>query len=146
MGTKMTHRILRGIVAALFLAATAGAAPPDTPPATGTKAGSITALLPVANIVRGPAKQEVTAIAKKGDEVVWNDLVRTDKGGRARITLMDQSILSVGSQAELRIIKSDAKSQQTSIEVGYGRVRMEVTPSPSRAETSRSRPRPLSPA
>jgi hypothetical protein len=70
----------------------------------------------------------VTTVAKKGDDVIWNDVVRTDKGGRARITLLDQSILSVGSQAELRIIKHDAKSQQTSIEVGYGRVRMEVTP------------------
>ena len=109
------------------MAARAGAAPPDTPPA-GTKAGSITALLPLANIVRGPAKPPATLVAKKGDDVIWNDLVRTDKGGRARITLLDQSILSVGSQAELRIIKSDAKSQQTSLEVDYGRVRMEVTP------------------
>ena len=128
MGTKMTNRIVWGVVAALALVATAGAAAPDTPAPTGTKAGSITALLPLANIVRGPAKQEVTAVAKKGDDVVWNDLVRTDKGGRARITLLDQSILSVGSQAELRILKHDPKSQQTSIEVGYGRVRMEVTP------------------
>ncbi|HVP52409.1 MAG TPA: FecR domain-containing protein, partial [Terriglobales bacterium] len=123
----MRHRMARGVMAALVLAASAAAAP-DTPPAAGTKAGAITALLPTANIVRGPAKQPVTVVAKKGDEVVWNDLVRTDKGGRARITLLDQSILSVGSQAELRIIKSDPKSQQTSIEVGYGRVRMEVTP------------------
>jgi hypothetical protein len=116
------------VVVALLLVASVHAAPPDTAPAAGSKAGSVTALLPVANIVRGPAKQEVTTVAKKGDDVVWNDLVRTDKGGRARITLLDQSILSVGSQAELRIIKHDAKSQQTSIEVGYGRVRMEVTP------------------
>jgi len=128
MGTRMRHLIASCVIAALFLAASAGAEPPDTPPATGTKAGNITALLPTANIVRGPAKQVVTNVAKKGDEVIWNDVVRTDKGGRARITLMDQSILSVGSQAELRIIKHDAKSQQTSIEVGYGRVRMEVTP------------------
>jgi len=129
MGTKtrkMRDRIVWGAVAAL-LAVAAHAAPPDAP-VPGPKAGSITALLPTANIVRGPAKQEVTAVAKKGDDVAWNDVVRTDKGGRARITLLDQSILSVGSQAELRIVKHDAKSQQTSIEVGYGRVRAEVAP------------------
>lgn len=128
MGTRMRHLIVSSLVAALFLAASAGAAPPDTPPPAGTKAGSITALLPTATIVRGPVQQPVTSVAKKGDDVLWNDVVRTDKGGRARITLLDQSILSVGSQAELRIIKHDAKSQQTSLEVGYGRVRMEVTP------------------
>jgi len=130
MGTKtkkMRDRIVWGAVAALLLAVGAQAAPPDAP-VPAPKAGSVTALLPTANIVRGPAKQEVTAAAKKGDDVVWNDVVRTDKGGRARITLLDQSILSVGSQAELRIVKHDAKSQQTSIEVGYGRVRAEVTP------------------
>jgi hypothetical protein len=130
MGTKtkkMSDRIVWGAVAALLLAVGAQAAPPDAP-VPAPKAGSVTALLPTANIVRGPAKQEVTAVAKKGDDVVWNDVVRTDKGGRARITLLDQSILSVGSQAELRIVKHDAKSQQTSIEVGYGRVRAEVAP------------------
>ena len=125
MGAGMTRRIVIAIVA-LLLGASSAAAPPDAPPAN--KAGNISALLPLANVVRGPAKQEVITAAKKGDDVIWNDLVRTDKGGRARITLLDQSILSVGSQAELRIIKHDAKSQQTSIEVGYGRVRMEVTP------------------
>lgn len=127
VGRGMTRRTLWIAIVALLLAVAAQAAPPDAP-VPGPKAGNITALLPTANIVRGSAKQQVAAIAKKGDNVVWNDLVRTDKGGRARITLLDQSILSVGSQAELRIIKSDAKSQQTSIEVGYGRVRAEVAP------------------
>jgi len=127
MGTRMRNRTIWGLAALLLLAGAAQAAPPDAP-VPAPKAGNITALLPTANIVRGPAKQEVTALAKKGDDVAWNDLIRTDKGGRARITLLDQSILSVGSQAQLRVIKSDAKSQQTSIEVGYGRVRMEVTP------------------
>ena len=125
MGTRIMRRIF-WIAIALLVVASAQAAPPDAPPAN--KAGNVTALLPLANFVRGPAKQEVVTVAKKGDDVIWNDLVRTDKGGRARITLLDQSILSVGSQAELRIIKHDTKSQQTSIEVGYGRVRMEVTP------------------
>jgi len=127
MGTRMRDGIIRNAATLLMLAVAAQAAPPDTA-AAGPKAGNITALLPTANILRGPAKQPVTSVAKKGDDVVWNDLVRTDKGGRARITLLDQSVLSVGSQAELRIIKSDAKSQQTSIEVGYGRVRAEVAP------------------
>ncbi len=107
------------------MAAAAGGPTPDTPP-IGQKAGKITALLPTAHVIRGAGKAAVTTDAKKGDELVWQDLVKTDKGGRARITLNDQSILSLGSQAELRIIKQDASAQQTSLEMNYGRVRAQV--------------------
>lgn len=92
----------------------------------GPRAGSITALLPVAKITRGTGRNRAILEAKKGDNVVYNDLVRTEKGGRARITLADQSILSLGSQAELRIIRHDARTQQTTLQLGYGRVRAEV--------------------
>ncbi len=92
----------------------------------GQRAGSITALLPVAKITRGTGRNRAILEAKKGDNVVYNDLVQTEKGGRARITLADQSILSLGSQAELRIIKHDARTQQTALQLGYGRVRAEV--------------------
>src|ERR1700761_4369998 len=120
----MTKRVrLLWFLAALIATA---AMPAWAAPATPPKAGSITALLPVAKIIRGTGKQAVTTDAKKGDPLVWNDLVKTEKGGRARITLADQSILSLGSQAELRIVKHDAKSQQTALEMAYGRVRAQV--------------------
>lgn len=112
-------------IALLTSAVPSWAAPANTPP-TGPKAGTITALLPVADITRGAGKKAVTTAAKKGDVLVWNDLIKTEKGGRARITLTDQSILSLGSQAQLRIVKHDAKSQQTTLEMAYGRVRAEV--------------------
>ncbi|ABF40347.1 hypothetical protein Acid345_1345 [Candidatus Koribacter versatilis Ellin345] len=96
-------------------------------PTPGTKAGSVTALLPVAHVSRVVNKANVVKDAAKGDDVYWNDVVRTEKGGRARITLNDQSILSLGSQAELHVIKHDAKTQQTQLELTYGRVRAEVT-------------------
>ena len=106
----------------------AAAAPPAPAPtsAKGTKAGSITALLPIARIVRGAGRNASTTDAKKGDEVIWNDLIRTERGGRARITLVDQSILSLGSQSDLRIVKHDARSQQTALTMTYGRIRAEV--------------------
>ncbi len=103
------------------------AAPPKEPATRVTKAGSITALLPVAQIVRGAGRTAVTTEAKKGDDVAWNDLVKTLRGGRARITLSDQSILSLGSQAELRVVRHDTASQQTALQLGYGRLRAEVT-------------------
>jgi|GEM_PF-3922519 len=100
------------------------ARPAQTPAAQ--KAGSVTALLPITHIVRGLGRTATTVEAKKGDDLVWNDLVRTERGGRVRITLLDQSVLSLGSQAELRIIKHDTRSQQTALQLGYGRVRAEV--------------------
>lgn len=93
---------------------------------TTQKAGTISALLPSAKILRGRGRNVSTLEAAKGAEVVWDDLVRTEKGGRARVTLNDQSILSIGSQAELRIVKHDARSQQTALELAYGRVRAQV--------------------
>lgn len=122
--------LLRVVCAAMWLALAvpSWAVPPKDPaPAAGEKAGNITALLPLGHVVRGLGKQQVSTEAKKGDDLIWNDVVRTDKGGRARITLLDQSILSLGSQAELRILKHDPKSSQTSLELGYGLLRSEVT-------------------
>ena len=107
------------------MAASQPPAPAPTSP-KGTKAGSITALLPIARIVRGAGRTATTTDAKKGDEVIWNDLIKTERGGRARITLADQSILSLGSQSDLRIVKHDARSQQTALTMTYGRVRAEV--------------------
>src|SRR3954462_4093846 len=126
----MTKRLLLWVATiALFgISATSAWAKPAPKPAPNVpaKAGQITALLPVAKILRGSGKTAATTDAKKGDELVWNDLVKTEKGGRARITLTDQSILSLGSQAELRIVKHDPRAQQTTLQMAYGRVRAQV--------------------
>ncbi|MCU1308876.1 MAG: hypothetical protein JWO20_1, partial [Candidatus Angelobacter sp.] len=98
----------------------------QTKPPSGAKAGSITALLPVATIDRGTGRTKTTVEAKKGDDIIWNDLIKTQKGGRARITLTDTSVLSLGSQAELRVLKHDSRTQQTALQLAYGRVRAEV--------------------
>ena len=109
-----------------FVVPAAAATPPAPAPARGEKAGSITALLPIARIQRGAGKAMVINEAKKGDEIIWNDNIKTERGGRARITLNDQSILSLGSQAELRVVKHDSRSQQTALALQYGRIRAEV--------------------
>jgi len=92
----------------------------------GRKAGNVSALLPVAKITRGIGQTRSVTEAKKGDEVQWQDLIQTEKGGRARILLEDQSVISLGSQAELRIMQHNRASQQTSMQLTYGRVRMQV--------------------
>ena len=129
MKTLRLTRLMAPLVFVVALSNFGAAAPaPDVPvPASGQKAGKITALLPTAHIVRGEGKKAVTTEATRGEDVIWQDLVTTEKGGRARITLTDQSILSLGSQAQLRIVKHDARAQQTTLEMTYGRVRAQVS-------------------
>jgi hypothetical protein len=88
------------------------------PPAGGQRAGQINALIPAAT------KNEQVTKAK--DELDWNDLLKTATSGRVRAGLDDGSILSVGSNSELRVLQHDAVSQQTSLEMNAGRLRSKV--------------------
>ncbi|MGA8539716.1 MAG: FecR family protein, partial [Terriglobales bacterium] len=63
---------------------------------------------------------------KAKDSLAWNDLLKTDAQGRLRAGLTDGSILSLGSNSELRVVQHDATSQQTSIEMNYGKLRNQV--------------------
>ena len=86
--------------------------------AGGQNAGQISALIPSATRNSIPAKVK--------DDLVWNDLLKTEQKGRVRASLADGSILSVGSNSELRVVQHDAASQQTSLEVDFGKVRSKV--------------------
>jgi hypothetical protein len=88
------------------------------PPAGGQHAGQISALIPAAT------KNDKATKAK--DDLDWNDLLKTTTSGRLRAGLDDGSILSVGSNSELRVLQHDAASQQTSLEMGVGRLRSKV--------------------
>ena len=88
------------------------------PPAGGQTAGQISALIPSATRNSTPAKVK--------DDLLWNDLLKTEQKGRVRAALLDGSILSVGSNSELRVVQHDAASQQTSLEVDFGKVRSKV--------------------
>lgn len=86
--------------------------------ASGDHAGEIKALIPAATRNAKPAKVK--------DDLNWNDLLQTQKSGRLRAGLKDGSILSLGSNSELRVVQHDAASQQTSLEMDFGKVRSKV--------------------
>jgi hypothetical protein len=88
------------------------------PPAGGQPAGQIRALIPAATRNAKPVKVN--------DDLEWNDLLKTEQKGRLRVGLTDGSILSLGSNSELRVVQHDSASQQTALEMNLGKVRSKV--------------------
>jgi len=88
------------------------------PPQGAQHAGEISALVPAAERNAKPAKAK--------EEVDWNDLLKTEHTGRMRTVLTDGSTISMGSDSEMRVLQHDAKSQQTSIQMGIGAMRSRV--------------------
>ncbi len=109
-GFQLLALLLCYVLSPLYMFAQAGASAPA--------AGQITSLIPVATLNNGPAKFK--------DDVHWNDLVQTEKAGRARIGLSDGSILSVGSSSQFKITQHDPSAQQTLVDLEYGKLRNRV--------------------
>lgn len=110
----MLRRTILLISALLVLAPAAGA----------QTAGKVGRLLPAGFVTH----ENTTAEAKVADPVAWNDFLRTNEQGRMRVDLEDGSLLTVGAKSELRVVKHDAASQQSSIDLLYGKVRATVAP------------------
>jgi hypothetical protein len=65
-------------------------------------------------------------VLKVKDELQWNDFLKTLQTGRLRAQLLDGSLLSMGSSSQMRVSQHDAASQQTELELSYGRLRNRV--------------------
>jgi hypothetical protein len=92
------------------------------PQAGGQRAGEVARLIPSVSIVRGPK----TLNASVKSVVDWQDLLNTKADGRARVTLDDSSVLNVGSDSSIKVIKHDAGAQQTDLELAYGKLRTQA--------------------
>ena len=84
------------------------------------QAGDIRALVPVGYVLHGTAP---AVPAQRSDPLYWRDTVRTERGGRVRIGLLDGSVLNVGSESSLTITKHDPATQETQVDLIYGRIR-----------------------
>ncbi|MGA8223162.1 MAG: FecR family protein [Candidatus Acidiferrales bacterium] len=104
---------------AIFLSSLMAALPALADPQGGAQhAGQITAMI--------PAAMRNSETAKPNQELLWGDLLQTEHTGRIRANLADGSILSLGSDTQLHVVQHDASSQQTSLELTYGKVRSQV--------------------
>ena len=103
----------------IVLSSLLAALPAMPQPQTGNQpAGQINAMIPAATRNSQPAKVK--------EDLNWNDLLKTEHSGRVRAGLKDGSILSLGSDSELRIVQHDSASQQTSLEMDFGKLRSQV--------------------
>ncbi len=92
------------------------------PQTAGQRAGEVSRVIPAVNITRGA--KSINASAKT--VVDWQDVVNTQASARARLSLDDGSVLNVGSDSSLHIIKHDPGAQQTDLEVSLGKVRAQA--------------------
>lgn len=86
------------------------------------RAGEVSKVIPTVNIAR--AGKTLPADAKT--VVDWDDIVNTQSSARARVALDDGSVLNVGSDSSVHVVKHDAGAQQTDLEVGFGKVRSQA--------------------
>jgi hypothetical protein len=101
------------------------AIPADTsaaPDVAAQRAGEISKVIPAVNI--GRAGKTLPADAKT--VVDWNDFVNTQASARARVALDDGSVLNVGSDSSVHVVKHDSGAQQTDLEVGFGKMRSQA--------------------
>src|SRR5437016_205116 len=94
-------------------------AAPDTP---GQRAGEVSRVIPAVSIARGG--KTISASAKTA--VDWLDVVNTQASARARIALDDGSVLNVGSDSSIKVVKHDGGAQQTELELTYGKIRSQA--------------------
>ena len=94
-------------------------AAPDAP---GQRAGEVSRVIPAVSIARGG--KTLSASAKTA--VDWLDVVNTQASARARIALDDGSVLNVGSESSIKVVKHDGGAQQTELELTYGKIRSQA--------------------
>ena len=98
--------------------------------AEAQKAGAVDAVRPQAVIQRSTAQ----LAAEKGTSVSWDDLLHTDQQGKLRVQLLDQSLISLGPDSQVRVIRQSPSSDQSALELAYGKIRMRLVKQPQRFE------------
>jgi len=94
--------------------------------AEAQKAGAVDAVKAQAIIQRSTTQ----LAAEKGTSVSWDDLLHTDIRGRLRVELLDQSLISLGPDSQVRVIRQAPSSEQSALELAYGKLRMRLAKQP----------------
>ena len=114
-----SRRLRRGLASLSLICGLAGVA-------EAQKAGVVDAVKPQAVIQRSADQ----LAAEKGTSISWDDLLHTSSQGRLRVQLLDQSLISVGPDSQVRVVRQAASSDQSSLELVYGKLRMRLSKQP----------------
>ena len=90
--------------------------------AQAQRAGEVAAQIAGGHIERASG----TLAAEVGMEVLWQDLVRTEPDGRVCVVLEGGSILNLGPNSQLRMTEHDTSTQQTTLTLISGQMRVRV--------------------
>jgi hypothetical protein len=120
MQRESSYVLILAILLSLIIAVPADIC--ASPQAAGQRAGEVSRLIPAVSIARG--SKTINASAKS--VVEWQDLLNTKADARARIALDDGSVLNVGSDSSIKVVKHDAGAQQTDLELAYGKLRTQA--------------------
>jgi ferric-dicitrate binding protein FerR (iron transport regulator) len=85
-------------------------------------AGKVTRAVAPATVTSGTKTTE----AEPDETLKWNDTLKTDQNGRLRAVLSDGSILTLTSNAVMRVVSHDKETGKTELELKYGYVRASV--------------------
>ena len=84
------------------------------------RAGAVAALVPRA------LRNETVLVLK--EDVYWHDVLRTAPEGRMRVLLRDGSVLSLGANSTLLVVRHDAVAQRTVLGLVNGTLRGRIAP------------------
>ena len=124
MQNKTAGRLILGAIG--VLAVLLGGLGRDLIAQQQTRAGAIRVVLQPGGIARQRGNQVVRSTAQKDMAVFFQDVLETGVGGRMRARLDDGSILAVGSQSRLTVTEHDTATEQTTLQLQYGKVRGQV--------------------
>ena len=119
---KMNSRLAFGLALLLSLLVAIPTEVWAAPQSAVQRAGEVSRVIPAVSIAR--SGKTIAASAKT--PVDWQDLVNTQVNARARIALDDGSVLNVGSESSMKVVKHDAGAQQTELELTYGKLRTQA--------------------
>src|SRR6202166_3144888 len=95
---------------------------PALPDATGQRAGEVSRVIPAVSIMRGAKSMNASAKTI----VDWQDVLNTQANARARVSLDDGSVMNVGSDSSVHVTKHDVGTQQTELELSFGKMRTQA--------------------
>jgi hypothetical protein len=113
------YRVILHPTSSEVAAASLGARGDGAPQSGAQRAGEISRVIPEVSVGRDGK----TLSAAPNFVVDWQDQINTLTNARARLGLDDGSVLNVGSDSLMRVVKHDAGAQQTELELTYGKMR-----------------------